>query len=393
MSTLRQARPELATATHQLGAGLSLGRRPDALSPDHRTAFSAGPHAVGDPSAGLRRRAWRARADAGGVWLARATTGNTAWEAETPLFSYTGAAADELGLAFDQNARAVVCAERATGPDGTPEVWLYHYDTALASYLFTRLGAGRSPRVVLDAPDGTDSDLLVFYVADAADAVAYRQQRDRYATEYATPAVGAAELFLEAAAWDGAGRVRLVLSRRDAAAGTYTLTEQASALYPLFTPGADSPLGAAASLAGIEVRQVVLTPEVAPEGLGFPYSLPSIRVYDPSLPHTAVQEQTIQPAHELRGIAIQTLVITHTQDAVGEPGFTPGHALQGITVRALVISHTQDAAGEPGFVPSAGVQGISIDYVVREIHETGQPQLEENRYDPRHTLLAISVAP
>lgn len=232
MRHLRQTRADFDTPGHTVGGALSLDRRPDALAWDHRTAFSAGPRGVGDASAGLVDRVWKARAEGGAVYLARADDGNTAWEAEALLFRYDGAPVVELDLAFDQNGRALVCAERATGAGGGAEVWLYWYNPLpeFQRFTFDNLGPGRTPRVLLDdVHDLQNSDLLLFYVH--GDALVYREQRDRFAARRATPLAGAG-LYLEAVAKARDGRVHVFASRRDAATGAYTLEVLESTLYP-----------------------------------------------------------------------------------------------------------------------------------------------------------------
>lgn len=234
MSVL-ETRGELASPRHATDPGLSLDRRPDAVSWDGLTAFAQGPRALGDAAAGASARAWRARVSGGTVHLARASAAGTAWEAETTLFSTTGAPVEEVDVGFDQNANVVVCAQRATGAGGTPEVWLYWFNPLpdQRRYVFERVGAGRTPRVLLDAPeDPQDSDLLLFYVTEPGGVLALRQQRDRYAVEYATPLAGAAGLFLEDVAKLRDGRVRAVCSLRDAAMGKWSLQSVESTLYP-----------------------------------------------------------------------------------------------------------------------------------------------------------------
>lgn len=360
MSTVRQLQGEFAGPGHAAGPGVSLVRRPDALSPDYRTDFAPGPRALGDAGAGLRDRPWRARAAPGGVWLARASDAGTAWEAEVSLLTHTGAPIDEVGLAFDQNGRATVAAERATGPGGAPEVWLLSYDPVAAAHTFTRLGAGRTPRVVMDQPQSAESEMLVFYVSDAADGVVLRRQRDRYAAEHPTPIGGAAGLFLEAAVWDGAGRLRLFLARRDPASSSHALLERASTLYPLYTSGADSPLAPGVSLRGLQVRRMVLTQVVEAEGTAPAlHTLGALRVFNPAREHRAPADSGYTAGHQLLGVQVRTLVVTHVQDADGEQAHTVGHELRGIQVRPVLLTHTQPADGD-GTTPSHELRGLDV---------------------------------
>lgn len=231
--TLRQSREDFATAGHALEGGLSLERRPGAVSGDYLTAFAPGPRALGDASEGPAARAWRVRVDGGTVRLARAPAAGSAWEAESVLFTYTGAPIEEVDVGFDQNANVLVSAQRATGAGGTPEVWLYWFNPLpdRRAYVFESLGAGRTPRLLLDTPeDPQESDLLLFYV-NAGGVLALRQQRDRYAAELLTPLSGGAGIFLEDVAKLRDGRVRAVCSVRNAE-GTWSLRAVESTLYP-----------------------------------------------------------------------------------------------------------------------------------------------------------------
>ncbi len=168
------------------------------------------------------------------VVLRRANDGNTAWEQERLLFFYEGQPIREIDLAFEQNARPVVCAERPTGSGGAPEVWLYRFDPAAGRFTFEPVCGGRTPRLVLDDPhDPQGSDVLLFYVSDENDRVEVRQQRDLYRTVYPTPLAGAEGLYLERVAKARDSRLHVVASRRDPATGRYTLDVLESTLYPL----------------------------------------------------------------------------------------------------------------------------------------------------------------
>jgi hypothetical protein len=235
VDTPRQRQADFATPGHQTGEALSLDRRPDALSWDYRTAFAPGPRAVGDAGAGLLSRAWRATADdEGAVRLARANDAGNAWEAETVLFAYAGAPIVELGMAFEQNGRPVVCAERPTGAGGAPEVWLYWFKPVQAAFVFEPVAAGRTPRLLMDEPAAPyDSDVLLFYVSDAADRVEVRQQRDGYGVGLATSVTGVAQLRLEGAAKARSGAVQLRYSVRDPDTGGYALRIAETPPYPV----------------------------------------------------------------------------------------------------------------------------------------------------------------
>jgi hypothetical protein len=445
MSAVLQTRTEFATATHALAGGTSLDRRPDALSWDYLTAYSAGPRAVADASGGPAGRVWRARADGGSVRLARAAEGNAGWEAETLVFAAEGAAIAELDLAFDQNARVVVCAERPTGAGGTPEVWLYHYDSRTARHELRNLGPGRNPRVLLDNPfESSESDVLLFYVSDAADALVFRVQREHYLAERATPVTGVANYFLEEVARDRGGRMQVIGSVRDPATGRYTLRLLESSLYPASTRGQEDPFTARAAVRSAAVLDVVLRPPVKPEGMDVPHRLLVLTVADPTIKHTAVQTDSHRAAHTLRTLLVRPLVFSITQRDLTDRGHTASHRLRALQVRSLVLTHLQPAEAS-SHTTSHGVRGITVKmlvkthaqpveasshrashalrgiqvrsliethvqpadaqyhtashaltgmgvvFLVREIHYTGQPSLEENRYVARHSLRSIAV--
>jgi len=227
-SDLREFLADFDTPTHALGAGGSLVKRPDAVSPDYLVSYSLGPIALGDANSGPVNRVWKARADntTNTVYVARANDANTAWESEVALFTYAGVAS-EIDLAFEQLARAVVCLEISG------HLWLYWFDPLIPAFTLTDFGVGRNPRCLLDnPPDTTDSDVLVFYISDVADGLVYRQQRDRYGTEYSTPITGVTDKYLEEVFRSTDFRVVAVISTHNVVAGQYSLSRLESTLYP-----------------------------------------------------------------------------------------------------------------------------------------------------------------
>jgi hypothetical protein len=227
---IREYQEEFETGTQEV-AGTSTIRRPDAVSLDYLTAFCFGPVALNDTSRGAHDRVWRVRATGSQVFLARGNEANTVWEPETLLFSYSGAPILEVDLSFGQNAQPMVVCERAGS------VWLYWFDPVLQGTVFADLGPGRNPRTLLDNPrDTVDSDVVIFYVSDAADALAYRHQRDRWAAQFLTPLTGVATTYLEEVARARDGRLHVYTSHRDLAAGRYSIQALESALYPYVTP-------------------------------------------------------------------------------------------------------------------------------------------------------------
>lgn len=166
-----------------LGAG-SIDRRPDTFSWSYLTAFTFGPIAVGDFSEGVLNRVWRFRCDGNAVYAARQATNNT-YDPEFLVLNWLGIAAVEIDAAFDQQGRIFVCAERPTGVNGAPEVWVYFFDPTVPGFVFVSKGPGRTPRALLDdAVDTNNGDVLLFYMNDNSNAMCYRQQRDRYGIEY-----------------------------------------------------------------------------------------------------------------------------------------------------------------------------------------------------------------
>lgn len=181
---VREFRSELAADTVVLDSGLSLERRPDAISLDYLTCYTMGPVQVGDFSAGPVDRPWRIRAVGNVVYRSRLNDARTDFEDDVELFRFTGVVPTEIDAAFDQAARVLICMERASGSGGQSELWIYYYDPFAADYILTKFGVGRTPRAVLDdAQDSVNADILVFYMNDAV-GMCYRMQRDRYATEY-----------------------------------------------------------------------------------------------------------------------------------------------------------------------------------------------------------------
>lgn len=239
-ATTSGTRQRQADFTGALG-GLSATARPDALVLDPLIAYALGPVAVGDGSQGPTAWAWRVRATATQVLLARETATRDGWEPETVLFTYAGAPILEVDLAFEQQGNVVVCAQRNTGPAASAEVWLYFLDATVPGFVFTSLGGGRTPRCVLDNPQNpAESDVLVAYLDEVADRLRLRQQRDRYAIVYDTPLTAIGSFFLEELVMSADNRLRGVLSRRDAATGTYSLQFLDSVLYPFVLPAEDA---------------------------------------------------------------------------------------------------------------------------------------------------------
>ena len=163
---------------------LSLERRPGALTLNYLTCFTLGPRDLADPNAGAVDRAWQIRYDPAllSFYASRANDTNTDWLPEVFLFNHVGAPFDEIDAAFDQQAHIVVAGQRAG------HVWIYFFDGLLGGFSFQDFGPGRTPKILLDNPfDVSNSDVLVFYIDDAANKIRFLQQRDRYLVVYDTP--------------------------------------------------------------------------------------------------------------------------------------------------------------------------------------------------------------
>jgi hypothetical protein len=184
---IREFYDELASPTVQLDEGLSLQRRVDAISLDYLTAYTLGPYLSGDFSRGPVDRPWRIRAVGNQVYSSRLNEARTDFDPEVLLFNFAGPPPIEIDAAFDQAAHILVCMERATGLSDASEIWIYYYDPFALAYTLTNFGSGRTPRALLDdAVDSNNADILVFYLRDDV-GMCWRQQRDRYVTQYVVP--------------------------------------------------------------------------------------------------------------------------------------------------------------------------------------------------------------
>lgn len=216
----------------ELEQGLSITRRPDAVSFDYLTAFGLGPRRVQDVSAGMVERPWRVRAVGNDIYLARTSDDGTSWVDEQLLFSIEGEPPIEIDLAFDQQGRAIVCVERETGTDGEKHIWLYWYDPVQTDFVFTDFGPGWTPRLIIDDPiDTTASDVQLFYFRQGF-GLARREQRDRYLVEYSTPISEWENLFLEDVGFIKWYRFAVLYSKRNAGNGQYEIKRIESQLFP-----------------------------------------------------------------------------------------------------------------------------------------------------------------
>ena len=256
----REYQADFETENHAV-VDASTERRVDGILPDPRLAYCMGPVDVDDVSSGLEVRRWRARADDdGNIWLARSNAGNSAWEAEELFAVYTpsGAPILELGVAFTEEGRVVLCAERADGTLGASRVHLYWYHPSWGFYLWETVGNGNSPRVISDYfPVGDladfvcppEIDVQLFYMKDGA-GLKRREESDLFDTDFDTVLGWNAETRLLCAYKTEGRRISLAYTERNATLGQLTLRRTDSVPYndslirrPLFVnwsdPGAD----------------------------------------------------------------------------------------------------------------------------------------------------------
>ncbi len=133
--------------------------------------YEMGGIALNNASFGLWVRLWRVRVDGDVVYLAPESG------AEQPMFIRAGIS--EVALAFDQNMQPVI----AFVQDG--QAWLWWYDSSVPGMVFTLIAGAVNPRLTLDDKrpgQVANSDVILAYLRSGA--LYYRQQRDRYLTEY-----------------------------------------------------------------------------------------------------------------------------------------------------------------------------------------------------------------
>lgn len=150
---------------------------PRSLEPDQ--AWQWGPVALQDPSQGLLVRLWRARAVDADILLSAPGV------AEFVHYTHTHDI-DEVSFAFDQNGTPHLAFVDTAG-----DAWLRWYDPTLPGMTTTALAAGTlNPRLTLDDArtfNIPQSDVILGYAREGL--LHYRQQRDRFQTEY-TPTQG-----------------------------------------------------------------------------------------------------------------------------------------------------------------------------------------------------------
>lgn len=167
------------------GGDVLAGDRGGELLPIHRfdlglTSKARGGVAINDGSAGINVKDWAGRSAGGLLYLSAP---------DVPEFVYASTpSATSVTFAFDRNMAPSVAWNT---PDGLFFRW---FDASLASFTTSEFPDARNAMVIHD--DVRDlaearSDVLLVYQRGAG--LYYRQQRDRYLTEYLlqTPVFGA----------------------------------------------------------------------------------------------------------------------------------------------------------------------------------------------------------
>ena len=144
--------------------------------------FESGGVGIQDPSKGLNYQIWQAILHNENVILS---------SNNTPEFvAYSGSGISEISFTFDRNMNFTL----AFVQNG--EAKLYWYDSQLGAMTTTNYGpAVSSPRVSLDDKrdlQSSISDVIFAYVKDQS--LCYRQQRDRFQTEYVLKSGGVNKL-------------------------------------------------------------------------------------------------------------------------------------------------------------------------------------------------------
>lgn len=134
--------------------------------------YELGGIGISDPSLGLMVKAWRMRW-VDGDFIADAP-------AVAPTVVYSRAGVTEFSFTFDQNMKPFITFVDATGP------FYYWYDATVSDYRVVALGSDViTPKCSLDDKRTNQlavSDIILAYIR--AGALCYRQQRDRFDTEY-----------------------------------------------------------------------------------------------------------------------------------------------------------------------------------------------------------------
>jgi len=139
---------------------------------DDLISYEMGGIALNDASMGLHYQMWKGSLVENNIMLESAT--------QVPVSIYTGVNITGLSISFDQNMRPTA----AFTENGLAK--LLWYDSTVPGQVVTTLAAGvTTPKVTMDDKRSTQSgisDIILSYVRDFK--ICYRQQRDRFETEY-----------------------------------------------------------------------------------------------------------------------------------------------------------------------------------------------------------------
>lgn len=338
----------------------SLTQRLDAISRDYRIAFSMGPVLVGDTSAGVFARVWRVEATydegllTGEVLLAGSNEAGDGWDPPVVLFAYSGAAATEIDVVFDQNGNAYVCAERASGVDGALEVWMYWFNPNAGTFIFEMMSPGKTPRLLLDAPyvDSTLSDVLLFYLNDTNQRVEFRVQRELFDIANLVPVDkwfdietgsnilqdSTENLYLEEVAKAKDYRLHVIVSLHNPITGQYHLLVTESAPYPV--PALEGLTGTQEILLADVIEFIILREPLEalrPIQLAIAVFTQAflIEVSDEGPDYHLTDEEYIRPAQILLAVDVSQLLITTSQ--ADETAIRPAQLVQGAAVTLYII--------------------------------------------------------
>lgn len=320
-------------------AGVSTERRPDAVSYDYLSAFTWGPSAVAVTDDGLLNRLWYARDAGGTIYLARENEARDGWDPEVELFTYEGDPIQELDIAFEQNARAIIAAQRNDN-----ELWIYYFDPRAeggARYAFEPFGEGRCPRCLLDEPNNPEfsSDVLVFYCQESTDRLMFRAQIDRYAVEYPGPLAGVRDTYLEDVFLARENRIGLVYSVRHQGTGRYTLHTLFSALYPIWMQ--PEGLDGGGSLESLELVLVVIERGIESESVDAFGAVVELNLALPTIPASTEAEE-VNAAGAIISLNRALPIVPWTIDP---EGVNVAGSIISLSRQLLIIAQTLDPEG------------------------------------------------
>lgn len=222
---------------------LSTEHRPDALSPDYRTAFTYGPLNLGDTANGVLQKIWKATATTGSgtttVDIIREDMAG--YSTSSTLFSFNHVASgtlQEIDFCFSTDTRPVVCAELSNAQSSS--IFLYWFNPFSAAFEFKRfVTSGSTPRLIIDNTDPRlQSDVLLFYMSGSQNEVKFLQQRDQYNVVRSIPLPVTASAFehtyIEDVVKLDDSRVAIFYSRRNTSSSRWEMYRLESVLYPYY---------------------------------------------------------------------------------------------------------------------------------------------------------------